>query len=196
MGELGLGEFAIGEIRMTKDMEKVIYLGRYDYMEALHIGWRRVKEPRESKKLHIFINEDGKYWTQKGFTKLAEKLTEEPVDGFSDMLETYLQGQHYNKLVRCVIEKDDKKVVLTERYTDTCILYDNTCYEVDIYNNDDDITCRVSRKLALTESGLPTINHLPWNYKNEFSIDIDQVNAQRVKIVAELENGKKVTIKD
>ena len=59
---------------VNKDNEKVMYLGRHDWYEKTwsYYTSRQIKHSKQ----HIFVSVDGKskYWTQKGFTKLAQKL--------------------------------------------------------------------------------------------------------------------------
>ena len=97
-------EMLAGCMYKTKDMEEVMYLGRYNYFESIRITYS--KEAREGKKKHIFLDKEGGYWVQAGFTKLAERLTTEPSHDFSDKLEEFLNGDHHQELDKIVIEKD------------------------------------------------------------------------------------------
>jgi hypothetical protein len=98
----------------TKQGEELIYIGRFDYNEMGYI-YTETKEEAQirrgyrwtnrnhyygltSEKKHIFLKEDGTwedsykpcpYHTEKGFTKLATRNTEEPVDNYSDLLEDF-----------------------------------------------------------------------------------------------------------
>ena len=94
----------------NKDMQNVIYLGRYEWFDSISIKSQQWTTTRNGQKMHIFVTEDGKnYWTQKGFTNLAEKLTDEPVDGFSDMLEKFLNSEHHAIIKEVKVLKDKRK---------------------------------------------------------------------------------------
>lgn len=98
----------------TKQGDELIYLGRFDYYEMGYVYLETKEEAikREGyrwaspkyyygltcEKRHVFLKEDGTwednykpcpYHTEKGFTKLATRNTEEPVDNYSDLLEEF-----------------------------------------------------------------------------------------------------------
>ena len=65
-----------GATYLTKDNDEVIYLGRHNYFRRA--SWHSSAGYLfTAKKLHIFVNTaTGHYWIQKGFTKLAKKLSD------------------------------------------------------------------------------------------------------------------------
>jgi hypothetical protein len=77
-----------GCVYVTKQNEKVLYLGRHDFYNW-ESDWGREDYAHVNKhqKCHVFVKylEDGKteYWTQTGFTKLAAKLNEEASSDFA-----------------------------------------------------------------------------------------------------------------
>jgi hypothetical protein len=82
----------------SKKDKQYMYLGREDYHEVQHDYsdyYNRRDYTRKyfvsKKKLHIFVSEEGKYWTQGGFTNLAQRVTTEVDPNFA---ETYLKYKH------------------------------------------------------------------------------------------------------
>lgn len=89
-----------GCVYRNKENEDYIYLGRHDFFEMT--GWYDKRMTR--KKLHIFVSADGKsrYWTQKGFTKLAEKLGDESSPLYADEFEKFKKSTHGSKVVEII----------------------------------------------------------------------------------------------
>lgn len=76
----------------TKQGEAVMYLGREDFY-TLHrsylSGYSETCYQTKSKKLHVFVDQDGKYWTQTGFTKLALRTSTEPDPEFANAYDAF-----------------------------------------------------------------------------------------------------------
>ena len=93
-----------GCLYRNKQNNIVMYLGRHDY--NTYNSWR--DDPYTTKKCHIFqyINESGDvknnrmysdgndsaYWTQTGYTNLAERLSETPNAEFANKYEAFIQS--------------------------------------------------------------------------------------------------------
>jgi hypothetical protein len=94
-------EMVPGCTYLTKKNEQVIYLGRFEWGE---IKYKYNSGGREfsRKKRHIFVyvdqidkdkNSYDKYWVQDGFTKLSEKVTNEPISTFADIFDGFSKSQ-------------------------------------------------------------------------------------------------------
>ncbi len=84
-----------GCIYINKDTEEWMYLGRHDYCEIKQ-DWYRYKYEFISTKLHIFVSLDSKskYWTQKGFTKLAMKPSDIPSQQYAYEYEKFKNSNY------------------------------------------------------------------------------------------------------
>ena len=94
-------EMVAGCTYLTKKSEQVIYLGRFEWGEIKYNYYSSREYTR--KKRHIFvyvdkIDKDGnsyeKYWVQDGFTKLSERLTNEPISTFAEIFESFSKSQY------------------------------------------------------------------------------------------------------
>jgi hypothetical protein len=87
-----------GCVYRTKENEDVLYLGRHAYHEMEGYGYN--KRMVRNKK-HVFVSVDGKstHWIQKGFTKLAVKLSEEPSPLYADEFENFMNSFHGSQVV-------------------------------------------------------------------------------------------------
>jgi len=87
-----------GCVYRTKENEDVMYLGRHVYHEM--DGWGDYRRMTR-KKRHVFVSVDGKstHWIQEGFTKLAERLSEEPSPLYADEFEKFMKSFHGSKVV-------------------------------------------------------------------------------------------------
>lgn len=97
-----------GCIYRTKDNNDYMYLGRHvfytpDYGRDSNgnFGFQYSGE-----KQHVFVSIDGKstYWTQRGFTKLALRLTEESSPQFAEEYDRFMKSVHANKPARLVMQ--------------------------------------------------------------------------------------------
>lgn len=112
-----------GCVYRTKKQEDFIYVGRY-----LWYTWESESKysgpyERESEKLHIFTPVEKKkkedYYFEKWITKsslesFASKVTEDPVENFSDIIESFGKESHSAKIVKwevipCEISTETKK---------------------------------------------------------------------------------------
>lgn len=92
-----------GCVYRNKEGQEVLYLGRHDYYEMVDGGYRNgYRKQLKHQKCHIFVLPDGKYWTQSGFTKLAEKLCEDTDPRFADEYDKYIKSAHNSKPVRLI----------------------------------------------------------------------------------------------
>jgi len=83
-------DMTLGCLYTAKDQSKLIYIGRYDYIKRGYYGI-------EVNKRHVFYDVDTqKYVGHPGFTKLAIKESDTPVDNFAELLDDFLNSK-YNK---------------------------------------------------------------------------------------------------
>lgn len=139
-----------GCLYLNKDNEQVMYLGRHEFwdLSEYNFGSTSSYKDIEHSKQHVFVSTDGKstYWPQAGFTKLAAKLSEEPLPSFADEYEKFkksghsappislvgmptkfdLESEYYNWLEKpCFIKKEDLfyPAILEETTTGLLLLY-------------------------------------------------------------------------
>jgi hypothetical protein len=103
-----------GCIYKFKDMQTGIYLGRHNFKEDIF--------DVKFKKYHIFYNQEKfehrkwgfpvNYRIEDGFTKIAQKVTDVPVDNYAELLEKYLNSFYATKCVGLV----DAQKEITETY--------------------------------------------------------------------------------
>jgi hypothetical protein len=105
-----------GCLYLNKDNEQVMYLGRQDwYHLATDYGnyhsYHYFKYLQHSRQ-HVFVSVDGKskYWIQKGFTKLAAKLGDDPSPLFPEEFEKFKNSVHGSEPVKLVSKLDKAKV--------------------------------------------------------------------------------------
>ena len=107
-----------GCIYTHKNTNRLVYLGRYDYAN-IDYNIKHYSYDREYVKKHIFYNLDnGKYIQQPGFTNLAIKETDEPVDIFSELLEGYFNTKHGGVATELVFKSMKKPVSISYDYYD------------------------------------------------------------------------------
>lgn len=85
-------EMKEGCLYRNKENQEVMYLDRQDWYQ-LEDKYQNNEHQKYLKheKQHVFVSLDGKstYWVQNGFTKLANKLNEEPSPLFADEFEKF-----------------------------------------------------------------------------------------------------------
>lgn len=93
-----------GCLYVNKDNEKVMYLGRHDWYEK---SWRYYDRQIKHSKQHVFVSIDGKskYWTQKGFTKLAQKLGDDVSPLFPKEFEKFMKSIYASPPAKLVGKK-------------------------------------------------------------------------------------------
>ncbi len=110
-------EMTEGCLYLNKDNDKVMYLGRHDFIDYSWNSYKKVK-----KHVYKYMEEEsGSYWIQPGFTKLAVKLTEDPVESYADTYEEFIKSKHYDgpsKVTKKRVKFDPKKDY-TGGYRDT-----------------------------------------------------------------------------
>jgi len=214
-----------GCIYRTKDMVEVMYLGRYEYRGSMSIGYGWNRDGDEGKKQHIFIrtnskNDEPSYLPLKGFTKLAERLTDEPARDFPDRLEAFLEGEHHVILDHIEF---DKRVEPFEReksyWTDdenawyACghIIHEELVYSVRVdspprerwcrIKNDyttptGNIGCQLNYAVRLKGEGeLPVYDNDMGKSGHDIYFDtVEELEATHVNVVAVLKNGKRITL--
>ena len=111
--KVGKKDMQDGCVYRTKDNDDYMYLGRHDFYEM--VGYYDKRMTRS--KLHIFVSVDGKstYWTQKGFTKLATRLSDDPSPLYADEFEKFMKSEHGSKVVE--ITGTPAKPDLADRYS-------------------------------------------------------------------------------
>ena len=97
-----------GCLYLSKDQDTYMYLGRhdwYDYSSKWTGNGNRY--PIKPEKWHIFVNiKTGDYWTQKGFTKLAVKLDDEPSPDYANQFDKFKKKfPHSSKFRELVVEE-------------------------------------------------------------------------------------------
>jgi len=99
-----------GCLYKTKDNETVMYLGRHKWYEH-DCGWGTNFHALKEIKLHVFLEIDsGNYWTQKGFTKLAEKLDDKPSADFANEYDKFKNSKNSSPYAKSVVVERKEKV--------------------------------------------------------------------------------------
>lgn len=98
-----------GCLYLTKDNEQVMYLGRLNWYQwkTNYIGSDYQKWYLKRTREHVFVRLDSeedydKYWTQSGFTKLAARLSEEPLPSYADEYEAFKASPHGDEVEELV----------------------------------------------------------------------------------------------
>ncbi|MGD9728110.1 MAG: hypothetical protein AB7L09_02520 [Nitrospira sp.] len=93
-----------GAVYRSKDNQDYIYLGRHAYHELTGSPYYQDGRQVSSTKLHVFVSVDGKstYWTQKGFTNLAVRLSEEPSPLYADEFDKFMNSFHGSPLAEII----------------------------------------------------------------------------------------------
>jgi len=101
----------------TKKLEKLIYLGKFDWYVYDYIT-RKSYDTKCQKKLngHVFWQEydkpdydgrTGEFILEKGFTKLATRNTDAPVDNYAELVDQYLKSHLGSKMVGLELERKE-----------------------------------------------------------------------------------------
>lgn len=89
------GDVIPGCLYKTKQQVDVMYLGKFNWIE---IG-RYYNKTIDMYQAHIFYNvKDGTFYPEKGFTKLAERLTNDVAENYSDILEFFQKSKNFSKI--------------------------------------------------------------------------------------------------
>ena len=217
-----------GCLYKNKDMEEVMYLGRYEYYESMRIGYRGGSRDSSAtgQKRHIFLytgKEGNRYWVQPGFTKLAERLTEEPALNFSDKLEEFLKGEHHAELDKVLIEPAAKAMDKRQHHdgsgwncrhiivqTDKGKVYSAYAQSparrkssgfYNTYRRESgpagSISIELQQEIIIPEKGLPHWGD--YTYRDKELLEVpneEKLKEMRVQIVAVLKSGKKINLTD
>lgn len=94
--KIGKADMQEGCLYLTKDNLQVMYLGRHDWHQ-IDDDWNSGNygsKVIEKTKQHIFVSADGKstYWVQPGFTKLAAKLSGDPLPSYADEYQKFKES--------------------------------------------------------------------------------------------------------
>jgi len=93
--KVGKSDMVEGCSYTTKNNEQLIYIGRFDYNFIYGYG-PMVK----CEKQHVFYNQKtNRFVPQSGFTKIAKKDTEVPVDNYAELVEKFTSGINGSKIV-------------------------------------------------------------------------------------------------
>lgn len=231
--KVGRKDMLPGCIYRTKDMVDVMYIGRYKYYDNIGIvNFYSTGTAKTGKKRHVFVKVNwdgkdewgpGKYWIQDGFTKLAQRLSDDPTSDFANELEDFLNGEHYAEIVDMVVEPDTTPIKKKEsRVHDT-----DWVAEVYVSTHNENIIHRLSLqspsftggfnrrigingsigvgssdKIEIRKPGLlPMLDGYSYSYGSNWRtradqqvVDIDEINSRRVNIFAVLENGKRINL--
>jgi len=99
-----------GCLYKTKENETVMYLGRHKWYEATY-SWKsgyHVAHTHHMKemKFHVFYDVDKEcYITEKGFTKLAEKLDDKPAASFANQFTAFKKGKFASPFAKGITKK-------------------------------------------------------------------------------------------
>lgn len=115
LGKVDKKDIVEGCTYLMKDMSKVMYLGRHDWYDYNYDYYGNHAIKHLGKK-HVFINleKDGDYITQTGFTRLAERLTNDVSPDYANSYETFKNSIHASSqesvqiLPRKIYKKDIK----------------------------------------------------------------------------------------
>ena len=101
-----------GCLYQAKDTTTYMYLGRHEWYDytSKYTGYG-TQYPLKPEKWHIFVNiKTGEYWTQKGFTKLAVKLDDEPSADYARQFDKFKNKfPNSSKFRELVVEKFDNR---------------------------------------------------------------------------------------
>jgi len=97
--KIGKSDIVEGCTYCTKNQDKLTYIGKFNYTEFRSdtYSWYKGNSDYVIKSglKHIFHNEKtDKFEAHDGFTKLATKETDIPVDNFADLVEAYLKTRN------------------------------------------------------------------------------------------------------
>jgi len=107
-------DMVLGCSYLTKDQVNVMYMGRHDFLkinsEFLEYECHNDESYYKPKKRHVFLRLDednegykrDKYILQTGFTKLAKKTSDNPLEIFADKYEELMSSYHVSKISKFV----------------------------------------------------------------------------------------------
>jgi len=107
-------EMVPGCTYITKKNEQVIYIGRFAWGEIKSSYNSYYDKSYVSKKRHIFVYVDkidkdkddyDKYWVQTGFTKLSEKLTNDPISTFAEIFDGFSKSRFAGVPSKLIMKK-------------------------------------------------------------------------------------------
>lgn len=89
-----------GASYMTKKVETLIYMGRFDWYEYLYSrrNYDGKKTLNHSKK-HIFVNKDGVFSSYSSISHLSNAVSENPIDNYAELMENLLKEKEMSKVV-------------------------------------------------------------------------------------------------
>ena len=116
--KVGKAEIQEGCTYITKDKKEVMYMGRFAWFSNRYRGYR-LGNCEKGEKRHIFLlmdkackketREDIDYLLEKGFTKIAQKISDGPIPQFAD---------EYEKLMASTMVSIPSQIVLKETLLD------------------------------------------------------------------------------
>jgi len=187
-------EMREGCVYVNKDNQHVMYLGRHNWNELdttysenrysqNYYQYRYVKQT----KLHIFVSVDGKstYWTQKGFTNLAAKLSDDPSPLFAEEFEKFkksISGAEPTKL----LDQPHNVNISSGRY------YDN--YNVFLKKNGKYYPIRIEHKYEYTGAGSGVSTKECYVTRGTNPVQLDLTKTLKVKIPTEGNSRETISI--
>jgi len=146
--KVGKDDMKAGCVYKNKDNKEVMYLGRLNWTD-IQWDWKTNKynNAGKSEKRHVFVyidsldktsnygkeywSKDLKYWTQSGFTKLAEKLTDDPSPLFADAFDSFMKSDNGSPPVKIVSKSIDLDKAKRD-YRNAYIKKDDKFYKVEV----------------------------------------------------------------
>jgi len=96
--KVGKTDIVEGCAYMTKDSINLIYIGKFDYNFINR--YSHDDKVTLCKKQHIFYNAAAnRYYPYDGFTKLASRITDVPVDNYAELVEKFTTGRNGSKII-------------------------------------------------------------------------------------------------
>jgi len=197
-------EMQPGCIYKFKNTETAIYLGRLNYQPNIY--------DNKLKKCHVFYNSEEftntkwnhpkNYKTEIGFTKIAEKVTNTPIDNYAEILEKYLDSSHANRCIGIVpVEKTIKSI--TTRYEnreDNYTKINDNFYEISFeksYRNNGNFYIKINYVVKFENDILSkewTSNPITQYSSRDYTSDEILKNYKFYTLYALLENKSKIKL--
>ncbi len=115
-GKIRVKDLISGCVYKTKKQEDLIYVGRFDWYQAN--SYKR--KPRTGKKYYIFVRaEDTKcehFLLKPSLDFLAARITETPVNNYSDIVERFQKNPHSSKIISFEIKDTGEPLKLKKEY--------------------------------------------------------------------------------
>lgn len=105
-----------GASYMTKKMEALIYMGRFDWYEYNYSRRNYNARTLNHSKRHVFVNKDGKFSSYSSVSHLSNVISETPIDNYAELMEKLLKEKEMSKVVSLQSEGGEIIYPKTEGY--------------------------------------------------------------------------------